>query len=154
MPFLKTVSPDEFQLIAEYLSHNDFGHKVITDDNREEAMAQCIAAWKIGERMGMADILDHIAEKIQRLVPWDFVEVVSFSTIVYQTTESLGHDMMKNLLTDFIVENYYDMIEDCGGIFLKRVQKLPELERDMHKKLAKRAGQKMVNETGFNEDSQ
>jgi hypothetical protein len=137
MPCLATMDPIDFEFAAEFLSTGDFGIRIVNDSNRDQAMAQCIAAWDVGEKLGMQDLLDRIVIKSQAAQPWNTEEVTIFSSVVYRA-ESFGfeaHDVMKNMLAKFMADNFYDMLEAFGRAFTEEMRKIPELERDVYARL-------------------
>jgi hypothetical protein len=143
LPGLERVSTEDFCHVADYLSTGTFGYRIINDDNRAEAMAQLIAAWEIGAQYVMHDLLKHIVPKLEQCMPWTSLEVLALVVIVYRVEGTLLKEIgrMKNLLTEFIADNYYEMVGDWEyrKIFLSRIRHIPELERDVHRKLANRA---------------
>ncbi|KAJ4304999.1 hypothetical protein N0V90_000527 [Kalmusia sp. IMI 367209] len=150
LPCLEEFHRDDFGFVADFLQTGRFGYSVIDDENRREALAQCAAAWEIGDRLGMEDLLEHIAEKLEQLRPWELEDAFIFATIVYMTPDALldGHERVKRLLTDFLAENFYDLARKHGDSFTYRLQKVPELERDIHLKMVELAEQKMSMDVG------
>ena len=150
LPCLEDFHRDDFRFVAEFLQTGRFGYSVIDDENRREALAQCAAAWEIGDRLGMEDLLEHIAEKLEHIRPWELEDAFIFATIVYMTPDALldGHGRVKRLLTDFLAENFYDLAQRHGNSFTDRLQKVPELERDIHLKMVEWAEQKMSVDAG------
>jgi len=145
MPGLEAITPDDFQFAAEYLSTGNFGTRTIDDDNRDTAMAECITAWEAADRLGMEDLLELVVDKSKQTMPWTYEEVSYFSGIVYRMAGSLldSHETMKDLLADYIANNYYDILESFGDIFTTGMRKIPELERDVFKKLVASAERRM-----------
>jgi hypothetical protein len=138
MPGLKTINPADFQYAAEFLSTGDFGIRTIDDSNRDIAIAECIAAWKVGDELGMLDLLELVMEKSQKAMPWTDIEVTIFSSVVYQTGGSFldSHETMKDLLAGYIADNFYEMLSRYGDDFTDPFRRRPELERDVFSKLA------------------
>lgn len=153
-PRLKDISPEDFQFVADYLQTNDFGYRTFDDDQREEAMTQCIAAWDAGEKLGMDDLLKHVSKKVETTKPWSMEEVLAFAIIVFDAQDSFfdAQAAMKNKLTDFIADNFWEYVSVHGDVFIDRVRRLPELDRDIHLKMASRATQRMESEGGLDPD--
>ncbi|KAF2687267.1 hypothetical protein K458DRAFT_485517 [Lentithecium fluviatile CBS 122367] len=144
LPGLELVSPEDFRHVADFLSTGTFGHRVIDDNNRAEAMAQLVAAWEIAERYGMDDLLGHIVSKIEECMPWDPVEVLAFAIVVYGTEGSWLEEIenMKKMLTEYMAGNFYEMIEELPKDFLFRLRQIPELQRDVHRRIANNADER------------
>ncbi|KZM18270.1 uncharacterized protein EKO05_0005135 [Ascochyta rabiei] len=147
-PRLSDILPDDFKLVAEFLSDGDFGHRLPQDEEQvAETFAQCISAWESAELLSMDDLLDHIVEKTRKTQPWwDMVNVMVFACSVYQSEMSLqAHDEMKALLSEYIADFFYVYIGDdhLSGHFLARLQQLPELERDVFEKKAAQSNQRL-----------
>lgn len=145
MPALLTISPDDFRYAADYLSTGTFGIRVIDDGNRDTAMAECMAAWEVADRLGMEDLLDLVIAKSRQAMPWSLEEVSVYASIVYRTADSLldSHATMKYMLAEFIAENFYDYLDQFGEMFTTGMRKFPELERDVFKKLADLADKRL-----------
>ncbi|KAF2872063.1 hypothetical protein BDV95DRAFT_606624 [Massariosphaeria phaeospora] len=139
-PSLRDIDPEDFDLAAEYLESEDFGHRQIADeDQRAESFAQCSAAWAVAEELGMEDLLQHIAVKIQKTKPWGLEEVWSLAGLVYKMdgTPLPAHEMMKDRLSEYIAENYYQYVAEHTSAFVDRMQRFPELEEDVIEKRTK-----------------
>jgi hypothetical protein len=104
-------------------------------------MAQLIAAWDVGVQFGMYDLLEHIVPKVEQCMPWHSFEVLSLAIIVYRVDGTWldEFERMKDMLTEYMADNFYEMVEELRDDFTSRIRKMPELERDVHRKLADRA---------------
>ncbi|XPS96267.1 hypothetical protein M3J09_005538 [Ascochyta lentis] len=147
-PRLPDILPEDFRIVAEFLSDGDFGHRQPQDEEKvAETFAQSISAWKTADLLSMDDLLDHIVEKMRKAQPWwDMVNVMAFACIVYQSEISLqAHDEMKALLSDYIADVFYVYIGDdhLSGHFTARLQQLPELGRDVFTKMAAQSSRRL-----------
>ncbi|KAJ4350741.1 hypothetical protein N0V95_004473 [Ascochyta clinopodiicola] len=147
-PRLSDISPDDFKLVAEFLSDGDFGHRRPQDEEKvAETFAQCISAWQTAELLNMNDLLDHIVMKIKKTQGlWDMVDVIAFACSVYQSEISLQtHDELKALFSEYIADYFYVYIGDdhLNSHFITRLQQLPELERDVFEKKAAQSSQRL-----------
>lgn len=142
---LQDMHPDDFTFAAEYLQTGKFGHQVIDAENRDRALEQCMAAFLIGDRLGMEDLLEHIADKVGELRPWSLPNVLAFVDTVYMTSFVLldGQRRMKDMLTEYLADEFYHQVSDPESSLRESLEKFPELERDIHRKLAEKAEQKI-----------
>lgn len=145
LPCLETISPEDFRYAAEFISTREFGIRLIDDENRDIAIAECIAAWEVADKLCIEDMLEHVLKKSQQAMPWSTEEVTYFAGIVYKTTDSMFkcYKDMKELLSEYIAAKYYDIIEKYGETFTSRMRNIAELERDVFKKLMMKAEQRM-----------
>jgi hypothetical protein len=139
-PQLAHIDIEDFRFIAEYLTNGEFGIRIPEGPNEnKEAIAQCISAWEIGEKLNMDDLLEHIAEKV-RFLEWDNEDVLMVAIVIYRTSgPSLhAHDTMRDWISSFLAHHFWTYIkdEDVGPYFRKRLRRLPELERDIFVKRA------------------
>lgn len=136
-PKLETINPRDFDFVVEFLTSGDFGHRVLSNgEERDEAFAECVSAWKSAELLDMDDLLDHITEKLEHKIrPWDMFSVITFARDVYNPliVNIPAHDKMKALLATFIAENFWGYIVDDAlrSKFVKRLRQFPELDRDV-----------------------
>lgn len=142
-PRLPDILPDDFRMVAEFLSDGDFGPRDPEEEEQvAETFAQCISAWRTAELLSMDDLLEHIVGKIRATQPWwDMFNVMAFACSMYQSQISLqAHDDMKTLLSGYIAEHWFIYAEDdnLSSHFFTRLKQLPELERDI---FAKRVAQ-------------
>ncbi|KAF1959936.1 hypothetical protein CC80DRAFT_591082 [Byssothecium circinans] len=145
LPALPTLDPDDFSHAADFLMTGDFGLRIIADENRDQAFAECVSAWEVADALGMEDLLEYIACKMEHVMPWTSSEVLAFVAIVYRTSGAPldGHERMKGLLTDFMADNWHEMVREFGVGLWRRVWRVPELERDVLGKVAVRAQRRM-----------
>jgi hypothetical protein len=141
MTCMAEIDPADFKLAADYLYTGDFGHRIISEETRDEALDQCVAAWEVGEKMGMCDLLDHIVEKMKNLMPWAQEEVAVLAMMVYKINGAPldAYQNIKDLISDYIADNFYDMIRDQAESFQEYLRNTKELARDVYGKMADRA---------------
>jgi hypothetical protein len=143
-PHLTDIHPDDFKLIAEYLTDNDFGHRHPQGEEQvSETFAHCMSAWRTAELLGMDDLLDHIVEKMEATTEdWNMYNVMAFACNLYQPCDYPldAHDKIKGLLTGYIAEYFFIYIDadDLRAEFLDRLKQSPEFKHDV---LIKVAGQ-------------
>lgn len=147
-PRLDLVSPDDFRMVAEFLSDGDFGVRdPQTEDQVAESFAECIAAWKTAELLGMDDLLDFIVLKMRNARAWwDMFHVMVFACEIYESDVALdAHAEMKAMLSDAIAEDFDVYIEDdtLRGEFTTRLKQLPDLRRDVFSKAADQAERRL-----------
>lgn len=135
-PSLADIDPDDFTYIAEYLESGQFGYVNPQGAEQEnEAFSELVAAWTVAEVLGMADMMEHMIDKLQRMAPWDLWHVMLFACNVYTAAGiSLpAQDRIKEMLAGNIAENYWIYIEDdyLSAEFVQRLKELPELDRDV-----------------------
>ncbi|KAJ4349895.1 uncharacterized protein N0V89_008515 [Didymosphaeria variabile] len=142
---LKDIDPVDFRFVAEFLSTGQFGHSVINEHNRDKAIAECAAAWPIADQIVLEDLLDHIVAKVQQARPWQPEEAWFFALMVYETagTPLEAYRCMKDMIAKSMADNLFELIRRLDEGFLRRFQKLPELERDVYRILGERAEQKL-----------
>jgi hypothetical protein len=139
-PQLPNIDLEDFRFVAEYITDGKFGlRNPEGQDQIKEAIAQCISAWETGEKLGMDDLLEHIAEKV-KFLEWDNEDVLTLAILIYRTSgPSLhAHDMMKDWISSYLAHHFWTYIKDdvVGPFFRKRLRRLPELERDVFVKRA------------------
>jgi hypothetical protein len=147
-PRLGDISPEDFRMVAEFLSDGSFGIRdPETEEQVAEAFAECMSAWKTAELLSMDDLLEHIVEKVRSTRPWwDLFNVMLFVCFIYDNEVPLeAHNDFKNLLSDFIAEHYDIYIEDdvLRAEFMTRFKQLPELKRDVLKKIVEQSEQRL-----------
>lgn len=135
-PRLVDISPEDFRMVAEFLSDGDFGIRdPETEEQVAETFAECMAAWKTAELLSMDDLLDRIVEKIRATRPWwDLWNVMAFACSIYQSDVPLqAHDELKALFSGYIADLFHIYLGDdhLNDTFLARLRQLPELERDV-----------------------
>jgi len=103
-----------------------------------EAFAQCVAAWGVAEKLGMHDFMDHIVDKLERHIEPELLPVLIFATQIYEAGDAaavlLSQERLKDYLATYIAENWWVFLADdhLSGGFIERIQRLPELERDIY----------------------
>jgi hypothetical protein len=140
-PQLVHVDLEDFRFIAEYLEDGEFGLRIPEGhDENKESIAQCMSAWATAEKLGMDDLLEHIAEKV-KFLEWDNEDVLTLAIIIYRTSgPSLhAHDTMRDWISSSLAHHFWTYTKDeaVAPYFRKRLRKLPELERDVFVKRAK-----------------
>jgi hypothetical protein len=140
-PGLASMDLDDFQFIAEFLTDGDFGIRAAEgDDQNQEAIAQCVSAWEAGEKMGMNDLLDHIADKVNYL-RWNLEDVLTLAIIVYRPPGLVmpANESLRGWISGYMAHHFWEYIKDenIGNYFRKRMRGMPQLERDV---FIKRAG--------------
>ncbi|KAL1610275.1 hypothetical protein SLS60_001940 [Paraconiothyrium brasiliense] len=145
LPCLKDFDPVDFRFVAEFLSTGQFGHSVINERNRDRAIAECAAAWPIADQIVLEDLLDHIIAKVQQARPWQPEEAWFFALIVYETpgTPLEAYRLMKDMIAKSLADNLFELIRRLDEDFICRFQKLPELQRDVYRKLVEKAEQRV-----------
>jgi hypothetical protein len=151
-PQLVNINHEDFQFIAEYLTDGRFGLRYPEGkEQMKESIAQCASAWETAEKLGMDDMLEHIAEKVHYL-DWDNEDVLTIAIIIYRSSgPSLhAHGLMKDWIAEFLAHHFWTYIKDenIGHYFRKRLRLLPELERDVFVKRA----DSLTKGTEFDED--
>jgi hypothetical protein len=132
---LATIDLEDFRFVAEYLTDGDFGHRSPEGkDQMKESIAQCVSAWITGEKLGIDDMLEHIAEKVQYL-DWDNEDVLTIAIMIYRSPSPVlhAHESMRKWVSGLLAHHFWTYIKDegIGHIFRKRLRMLPELERDV-----------------------
>lgn len=134
---LVDIKPDDFTFIAEYLESDGFGHRNPQEgEETNEAFAQCVAAWITAEKLGMWDMMEHVAEKLKGIEP-EMLEVLVFCRHVYaQDTTSTSQGYLKDYLAVFIAENWWIYFGDdhLRSNFIELLQQFPELEKDVYER--------------------
>ncbi|KAF2657976.1 hypothetical protein K491DRAFT_713935 [Lophiostoma macrostomum CBS 122681] len=133
-PCLRDIDPEDFKHVADYLSTDDFGHRVIEDeDQRAESVEECYKAWNIAQELGMWDLMAKIVEKMTKAQPWQMEEVLAFSALVYDTPLTVlpDHDDMRDLLANHIAEHYWAFVGEHTTTFAELMKKCPALEFDV-----------------------
>jgi hypothetical protein len=138
-PDLVDIEPEDFVFAAEYLESGGFGHRHPQGGKEmEEALAQCTSAWITAEKLGMADLMDDIVEKLERLEQPDLQVILVFASHVYesQDTALLSQEKLKDYLAVYIAEHLWIYLgdDDLRSNFIERLQQLPELERDIYQR--------------------
>lgn len=148
LPCFRTFTSDQFRLVAEFLSTGKFGHPSVNPTNRDECLDNCMSAWEVADRMVLEDLLDLVVVKIRETRPWGLEEIIIMAKEVYKEEGSaLGaHAGMKEMIADAIADNFQALAMDYGAIFFDSWNALPELQRDVLKKLSKRAEKKLSEE--------
>lgn len=147
-PGLADISPEDFQMVAEFLSDGSFGTRnPDTEEQVAQAFAECMSAWQTAEILNMDDLLEHVIDKLRSNRPWwDLFDVMLFVCIIYGSENPLAaHNHLKPLLSEFIAEHYDVYIEDdyLRAGFMTRVKELPELRRDVHKKIVEQTERRL-----------
>lgn len=150
-PRLAEISPEDFRLAAEFLSDGSFGIRdPDTEEQVAEAFAECMSAWKTAELLSMDDLLEHIVEKVRSTRPWwDLFNIMLFACFIYTNEVPLdAHNDLKSLLSDFIAEHYDIYVEDdvLRAEFMTRLKQLPELKRDVLKKVVEQSEHRLGSE--------
>lgn len=145
LPCLRDFNAEDFRFVAEFLSTGKFGYTVIDDDNRSAALAECAATWPIADRLVLEDLLDRIVVKVQQTQPWGPEEAWILAMIVYQDEGSAldAYVTMKEALSGFIADNFHAMGIQLGADFFIPMKNLPELERDVYKRLFQKAEERL-----------
>ncbi|PVI07325.1 hypothetical protein DM02DRAFT_648821 [Periconia macrospinosa] len=143
IPSLASMNPDHFKHVAKYLENDQFGPPHITDENRVDAFTECAEAWVIADTLGMHDLLQHIVHKLNELVPWDPLEVLSFATIAFDDTNGGGilpeeHTELREMLAGFLADQYYRVLSMLGMNFVKKMNEFPGMGEMIHTKLAEK----------------
>lgn len=146
-PRLSEIDPEDFKLVAEFLSNGYFGHKHPDDEEQvANTFAECISTWRTAELLSMDDLLDHIVDKIRATRPWwDMVSVMAFACSVYQSEIPLqAHVEIKTMLSEYIAEWYDIYIEDdhLRSEFMTRLRQLPDLKKHVLAKILSQLDQR------------
>jgi hypothetical protein len=136
-PALPEIEPRDFVFIAEYLESGDFGHRHPQGGaDMQEAFAQCVSAWTAAEALGMFDLMEHVIDKLDRLIEPGLDELLAFADLVYKSPDFdlPTHERMKDYLATNIANNFWIYLEDdhLRGEFLEKLKELLELERDIY----------------------
>jgi hypothetical protein len=135
-PALADIQPDNFAFVAEYLESAAFGIRYPQEgEEMNEAFAQCASTWITAEKLGMSDLMDHIVEKLERIEP-EMSAIFIFAVYVYSQTPSFSHLKLRDHLAVHIAENWWIYLDDdhLRSEVIKRLQTLPELERDIYQR--------------------
>jgi len=136
-PALVDINPEDFTFIAEYLESDGFGHRNPQEgEETNEAFAQCVAAWITAEKLGMWDMLEHVAEKLKGIQP-GMLEVLVFCRHVYaEDATSLSQDDVRDYLAVYIVEHWWTYWGDdhLRPNFMELLQQFPQLDRDVNER--------------------
>jgi hypothetical protein len=157
-PELATIDIEDFRFVAEFLTDDDFGVRIPdTPEQNKEAIAQCVTAWEAGEKLGMDDLLEHIAEKV-RYLEWDKEDVLTLAIMVYRTPDPVlpAYTTMREYLSSLMAHHFWAYIKDdiVGPYFRKRLRRLPEMERDVLERRAEilRKGEEQDEDEESDED--
>lgn len=147
-PCFRSFHPDDFRFVAEFLSTGKFGRSFVAHDNEEgkrEMFAECAVTWAIADRLVLEDLLDHIVAKIQQTRPWGMVETWWFAKTVYQTEGSAleAYTVMKDMIAEAIADDFHELAIAYGSEFIGPLRELPELQRDVYKRLTAKAEAKL-----------
>lgn len=139
-PGLASMDVDDFQFVAEYLTDGGFGLRAAEDDDQNhEAIAQCVSAWDAGEKLGMNDLLDHIADKVNYL-RWGIEDVLTLAFIVYRAPglPLPASETLREWISGYMAHHFWEYVKDdnIGNYFRKRIRGMPQLERDVFVKRA------------------
>jgi hypothetical protein len=153
-PELVNINIEDFGFIAEYLTDEQFGLRhPETTEQKKEAIAQCASAWQTAEKLNMDDLLMHIAEKVEFL-EWDNADVLTLAILIYRATGPSfdAHNKMRDWVSSYMAHHYWSFNKDVeiGSIFIKRLRRLPELERDVFV----RRGKSLTVGTDLDEDEE
>jgi hypothetical protein len=134
-PQLSTITTADFQFVAEYLTDESFGIRLPdTPEETKEAIAQCVAAWEAAEKLGMDDMLDHIADKV-KFFEWDNEDILILAIVIYRSEGPTlpAHTALREWTSSSLAHHFWTYIRDetVGPLFRKRLRKIPELERDV-----------------------
>ncbi|KAH3917940.1 hypothetical protein HBI56_178370 [Parastagonospora nodorum] len=143
-PQLASITIDDFRFVGEYMEVERFGIRVPdTFEENKEAIAQCVAAWEAAEKLGMDDMLDHIANKVKYL-EWDNEDMLIMATFVYRSRDVTlpGHTTIRDWAAKALAQHFWTYIKDAniGSLFRKLLRSLPELERDLFMRRATSLG--------------
>ncbi|KAF2444814.1 hypothetical protein P171DRAFT_283875 [Karstenula rhodostoma CBS 690.94] len=144
---LKDFDPNDFRFVAEFLSTGQFGHSIVDEETREAVLQECVDAWPIADRIVLEDMLDHIVTKVQQAQLQLWEEAWVLALLVYETpgTPLGAYKLMKEFLVEMLAANFLEKVYDYGAVVIDRLRDLPELQRDVYKRLLATAEQQ-VNE--------
>lgn len=133
-PALVDIEPADFAFVAEFLESDGFGHRYPQEgEETNEAFAQCVAAWIAAEKLGMWDMMEHVAEKLKGIEP-EMLEVLVFCRHVYaEDATSLSQDYVRDYLAVYITNHWWEYWGDdhLRSNFMKLLQQFPQLDKDV-----------------------
>ncbi|EUC45021.1 hypothetical protein COCMIDRAFT_37251 [Bipolaris oryzae ATCC 44560] len=141
-PALPLVNPADFDFAAEYLESGGFGIRLPLDpgnsssEDHSTVLTQCYAAWSVADRLDMHDLMEHVVDKLESITP-DRDEMMVFACRIFgkkRDGDLPGHYRIKEFLAKFIAENWWGYVREGGEWFVERLERLPELERDVCEK--------------------
>lgn len=143
-PQLASITIEDFRFVGEYMEVEGFGIRVPdTAEENKEAIAQCVAAWDAAEKLGMDDMLDHIANKVDYL-EWDNEDMLIMAITVYRSRDVTlpAHTTLRDWASKALAQHFWTYMKDAniGTFFRKRLRSLPELERDVFMRRAASLG--------------
>ncbi|KAF2464707.1 uncharacterized protein BDR25DRAFT_241617, partial [Lindgomyces ingoldianus] len=131
-PILSRIHPEDFHMVADFLLTDDFGRRVIeNEDQRRELIDECLSAWAVAEELGMLDLMEHIANKLRRSLPWPLEEALSVAGLVHKRKDSFDpiQNRLKDLLAGYIADNFWEYIGNHLTSLVQKFKQCPELEQ-------------------------
>ncbi|EMD89198.1 hypothetical protein COCC4DRAFT_169136 [Bipolaris maydis ATCC 48331] len=145
-PALPHIDPEHFDFAAEYLESDGFGIRLPPDPDNSSTttssevhstvLEQCCAAWNVADRLDMHDLMEHVVDKLQAIRPGR-EEMMVFACRIFAKRGGVdlpGHYRLKEHLARYVAENWWEYIRELGTVFVGRLVRLPELERDVCEK--------------------
>jgi len=133
-PALVDIEPADFAFVAEFLESDGFGHRYPQEgEETNEAFAQCVAAWITAEKLGMWDMMEHVADKLKAIEP-GMLEVLVFCRHVYaEDATSLSQDDIRDYLAVYIANHWWTYWGDdhLRPNFMELLQQFPQLDKDV-----------------------
>ncbi|KAL5388429.1 hypothetical protein DPSP01_003003 [Paraphaeosphaeria sporulosa] len=146
---LQDFDPAHFRFVAEFLSTGQFGHSIVNEQTREAVLEECADAWPIADRIVLEDMLDHIVAKVQQAQVQEWELAWALALIVYETsgTPLDAYKLMKELLVEVIAADFLAKVDtyatEHGNDIIDHLRDLPELERDIYRRLLETAEQRV-----------
>lgn len=139
-PELTKLDPADFQFLAEFWTDGDFGlRNPEGPEQTKEAIAQCVSAWEVADKLGFFDLLEHIVEKVQ-FYEWDNVDVLILAVIIYRSPHepTEAHLTMRNWISGYLAQQFWSYVRDetLGHLFRRKLKAIPALEREVFEKRA------------------
>ncbi|KAF2006976.1 hypothetical protein P154DRAFT_179983 [Amniculicola lignicola CBS 123094] len=135
--YLRTISAVDFRLIAQFLENDTFGITYIeTEEQRQESLTECVAAWSIAQELIMDDLMDLIVQKLQSMLRLELEEVLAFASQVYREADDGLEPRrdMKGFLVGRLAEGFWELVREHQTNFLGRLRMFPELELDVFRR--------------------
>ncbi|KAF9740168.1 hypothetical protein PMIN02_002730 [Paraphaeosphaeria minitans] len=146
---LHDFDPAHFRFVAEFLSTGQFGHSIVDEQTREAVLEECADAWPIADRIVLEDMLDYIVTKVQQAQVQEWELAWTLALMVYETsgTPLNAYKIMKELLVEVIADDFLAKVDayatEHGNDIIDHLRDLPELERDIYRRLLEAAEQRV-----------
>lgn len=140
---LKSLNPTHFEPVMEFLVKGDY-EPYLLDRGRESArivdvhtaeersfeLRKWQQTWHIARRLRHNDLLGLLADKLEVLKPWPTFELFLLAGKVFEETSTLieGEERARKLISNHLIENFWDVMVLNTSNVRMLFQRRPELE--------------------------